>query len=137
MKNIDSEKSEAQDCVNELTVQKTSLQTGKRKAEQQLSHLQEENEEMETEHRSNSDKLRKAMEQVCLREREGERKRYLSDYVVLLVHPPFRQGARMQSQMMTMKDKLSKTEKAKVYVSGSITFHKSPHLLSFVVHTGS
>ena len=50
--------------MNELTSQKSSLQSAKRKAEQTLSTLQEEYEEMETESRNNAERLRKATEQV-------------------------------------------------------------------------
>lgn len=61
---MDAERTEAQDRVGDLTSQKSSLQVGKRKAEQQLSTLQEEYEEMETESRDNAEKLRKALEQA-------------------------------------------------------------------------
>ena len=64
-KSADAERVELQDRLNELQSLKESLQTGKRKAEQQLSSLQEEFEEMEGENRDNAEKLRKAMEQVC------------------------------------------------------------------------
>lgn len=64
LKSIDAERTEAQDRVSDLTTQKTTIQAGKRKAEQQLSTLQEEYEEMETESRDNAEKLRKALEQV-------------------------------------------------------------------------
>ena len=53
--------------MNELQSAKDSLQASKRKAEQQLASLQEEYEEIKTEHRDNAEKLRKALEQVCNR----------------------------------------------------------------------
>ena len=66
LKTSESDKADAQDRVNELTTQKNSLQSAKYKAEQTLTILQEEYEEMETESRNNTEKLRKATEQVCV-----------------------------------------------------------------------
>lgn len=64
MKTIDAERTESQERAAELQSAKDSLQAGKRKAEQQLTTLQEEYEEIETENRENADRLRKTMEQV-------------------------------------------------------------------------
>ena len=86
LKASDAEKNDAQDRVNELTTSTSSLQSAKRKAEQQLATLQEEYEDIETEARENGEKLRKAMEQ----------------------------NARMQSEQMTTRDQLSALEKSKV-----------------------
>lgn len=84
---MDAERTEAQERVGDLTSQKSSLQAGKRKAEQQLSTLQEEYEEMETESRDNAEKLRKAMEQA----RSLQHPRcscYIRDDSVLFASPP-------------------------------------------------
>ena len=64
MKTIDAERTECQERLAELQSAKDSLQAGKRKAEQQLTTLQEEYEEIETENRENAERLRKSMEQV-------------------------------------------------------------------------
>lgn len=64
MKTIDAERTESQERLAELQSAKDSLQAGKRKAEQQLTTLQEEYEEIETENRENAERLRKSMEQV-------------------------------------------------------------------------
>ena len=64
MKTIDAERTESQERLVELQSAKDSLQAGKRKAEQQLTTLQEEYEEIETENRENAERLRKSMEQV-------------------------------------------------------------------------
>ena len=74
--------------MSELTTSTSSLQAAKRKAEQQLTNLQEEYEDMETEAKENGDNLRKAMEQ----------------------------NARLQSEHMSAKEQLSSLEKAKVHV---------------------
>ena len=63
-KSADAERTEAQDKVNDLQSQKNSLTASKRKADQQLSSLQDEYEETETESKENAEKLRKALEQV-------------------------------------------------------------------------
>ncbi len=72
--------------MSELSSSTTSFQSAKRKAEQQLTTLQEEYEDMETEARENGEKLRKAMEQ----------------------------NARFQSEQMTTREQLSSVEKSKV-----------------------
>lgn len=77
---------EAQDRVQELQASTSSLQTAKRKAEQSLATLQEEYEELEGEAHENADKLRKAMEQ----------------------------NGRLQSEIVSDKEKLHGLEKAKV-----------------------
>ena len=64
LKTIDAERTESQERAAELQSAKDSLQAGKRKAEQQLTTLQEEYEEIETENRENAERLRKTMEQV-------------------------------------------------------------------------
>lgn len=89
LKTSDAEKNEAQDRVNELQTSTTSLQSAKRKAEQQLATLQEEYEDMESEARENGEKLRKAMEQ----------------------------NARFQSEQISTKGQLSSVEKSKVLQS--------------------
>ena len=72
--------------MSELTASSSSLQSSKRKAEQQLATMQEEFEEMESESRENAEKLRKAMEQ----------------------------NSRLQSETMSQREQLNHLEKAKV-----------------------
>ena len=86
LRTSDAEKTEAQERVTELSTTNSSLQSGKRKAEQLLATLQEEYEEMEMEAKENGDKLRKTMEQ----------------------------SARLQSDCMSQKEKVASLEKAKV-----------------------
>ncbi len=78
--------------MSELTSSTTTLQSAKRKAEQQLTTLQEEYEDTETEARENGEKLRKAMEQ----------------------------NARLQSEQMTTREHLSSVEKSKVRITIAI-----------------
>ena len=87
LKNCDAEKTDAQDRVSELTASSSTLQTAKRKAEQQLATLQEEYEEMEGEARESGEKLRKAMEQ----------------------------NSRLQTDVMSQREQLTQLEKAKVH----------------------
>ena len=100
LKASDAEKTDAQDRVNELTSSTSSLQSAKRKAEQQLATLQEEYEDMETEARENGEKLRKAMEQ----------------------------NARLQSEQMTTRDQLSTLEKAKVCTQTVAWMYANKHV---------
>ena len=63
LKNSDAEKNEANDRVAEMTSKVSSVETARRKAEQQVTLLQEELDEHEAETKDNADKLRHAMEQ--------------------------------------------------------------------------
>lgn len=74
--------------MSELTSSTASLQSARRKAEQQLATLQEEYEDIETEAKDNAEKLRKAMEQ----------------------------NARLQSEQMSTKEQLTSLEKSKVRI---------------------
>ena len=63
LKNSDAERNEATDRVGELVAKVSSLESARRKAEQQVTMLQEELDEHEAETKDNADKLRHAMEQ--------------------------------------------------------------------------
>lgn len=63
LKNSDSEKNEANDRVSELSAKVSSVEAARRKAEQQVTMLQEELDEHEAETKDNADKLKSAMEQ--------------------------------------------------------------------------
>lgn len=85
LKTSDAEKNDAQDRVSELTASTSSLQAAKRKAEQQLASLQEENEDLEGEAKDKGERLQKVTEQ----------------------------SNRMQAELMATKEKLNSLEKAK------------------------
>ena len=71
--------------MSELSTSNSSLQAAKRKAEQQLASLQEENEELETEAKEKGEKLQKITDQ----------------------------NNRTQSELMAAKERLNSLEKAK------------------------
>ena len=72
--------------MSELSTTNSALQSGKRKAEQALSTLQEEFEELENDAKENSDKLRKTTEL----------------------------SARLQSENSSQKEQLTSLERAKM-----------------------
>ena len=85
LRTSDAERTEAQERVSELSTTNSALQSGKRKAEQALSTLQEEFEELENDAKENSDKLRKTTEL----------------------------SARLQSENSSQKEQLTSLERAK------------------------
>lgn len=85
LRTSDTEKTEAQDRVAELTTANSSIQAAKRKADQHVASLQEENEDLESEAKEKGEKLQKVTDQ----------------------------SNRMQSELMATKEKLSSLEKAK------------------------
>lgn len=87
LKNSDAEKNEANDRVGELTTKVSSVEAARRKAEQQVTMLQEELDEHEAETKDNADKLRAAMEQ----------------------------NARAQSEVLSSQDTVNSLEKQKVW----------------------
>lgn len=86
LKNSDAEKNEANDRVGELTTKVNSVEAARRKAEQQVTMLQEELDEHEAETKDNADKLRSAMEQ----------------------------NARAQSEILSSQETVNSLEKQKV-----------------------
>ncbi|KAL5473297.1 hypothetical protein EMCRGX_G027764 [Ephydatia muelleri] len=64
LRNIEAENADAQERLTEANNSKTSLVASKRKVDQQLATLQGEYEELESEGKENSEKLRKATELV-------------------------------------------------------------------------
>lgn len=82
----ESEKVEAQDRVQELQTSTNSLSAAKRKAEQSLTTLQEEYEELESDASETGENLKKAAEQ----------------------------NSRMQAEMVTDKERMRGLEKSKV-----------------------
>lgn len=85
LRTSETEKSDAQDRVAELTTSNSSLQAAKRKADQHVASLQEENEDLEGEAKEKGEKLQKVTDQ----------------------------SNRMQAELMATKEKLSSLEKAK------------------------
>lgn len=88
LKNSDVEKNEATDRVAELVAKVSSLESARRKAEQQVTMLQEELDEHEAETKDNVDKLRHSMEQ----------------------------NARLQSDLLSQQESVNGLEKQKVRV---------------------
>ena len=103
LRNCEAEKTDAQDRLSELTASNTSLQSNKRKLDQQLATLREEFEDLEGESKENSEKLHRAVEQ----------------------------SNRYQSELMSQRDTLSQVEKSKVYILNGACARVAVHILIF------